>query len=138
MRCAGCNLQIEVYFAQVTRWIQACRLVEQSNITFQARQTSLGYIRGELMFRDGSILHIRELVDVEYTVDRLAYAYQWMDKDRRLIFRYDNAEHHPHIPSHPHHKHIGQPVSIVYSTGSMLDDVLREIELQINILYDDR
>jgi len=29
-----------------------------------------------------------------------------MDGQNRLIFRYDNARHHPEIPTFPHHKHL--------------------------------
>jgi len=34
-----------------------------------------GCIRGELYFIDGSILHVREFLDVETTMERLTYAY---------------------------------------------------------------
>jgi len=34
------------------------------------------------------------------------YAYHYMDKDNSMIFRYDNAKHHPEIKTFPNHKHI--------------------------------
>jgi hypothetical protein len=29
-----------------------------------------------------------------------------MDRQSRLIFRYENARHHPEISTFPHHKHM--------------------------------
>jgi hypothetical protein len=47
-------------------------------------------LRGIVYFQDGTILHIREFVDVELSIDRGKYSYQYMDQDDRLIFRYEN------------------------------------------------
>ena len=43
-----------------------------------------------------------------------------------MIFRYDNAEHHPKIPSYPHHKHLPNS-SIEASDGISLAEVIFEI-----------
>ena len=126
-------MRIEAYFATVARWVEACYLVERSSLTYQVRQAHLGYLRGELTFRDGSILHVREFVDVELTIDRLAYAYHWMNSERHTRFRYDNTDHHPHITTHPHHKHVGQPERIEPSQAPTLQEVLLEIEQMLDL-----
>ena len=49
-----------------------------------------------------------------------------MNKDKQLIFRYDNVPHFPQIKSYPHHKHVENEV-----TESHIPDlfaVIREIE----------
>ena len=37
----------------------------------------------------------------------LYYSFHCQAFDDTCIFRYDMAPHHPEIPTHPHHKHIG-------------------------------
>jgi len=71
---------------------------------------------------DGSLLHFREFVDTEYTIDRKIYAYQYMNNRKQIVFRYDNSDHHQHLnlPTHPHHKHDGSEEIIVASTGPHL------------------
>jgi len=35
------------------------------------------------------------------------YAYYWLDANDHLLIGWDNAPHHTHLPSFPHHKHVG-------------------------------
>lgn len=50
-----------------------------------------------------------------------------MNPDRSLIFRYDDVAHHPHISTHPHHKHDGSEENVVASSAPTLAAVLEEI-----------
>jgi hypothetical protein len=60
----------------------------------------------KVAFEDGSDLHAREYVDdTERT-----YAYHWQDSGQQLRCRWDNAPHHGHISTHPHHKHVGDDI----------------------------
>ena len=94
-----------------------------------------GLIRGEVYFVDGSILHLREFLDVETDVERLTYVYQYMDAVQRLIFRYDNSGHHKqlNLSTYPHHKHIGLEGSVIASSAPDLDAVLQEIEALVQL-----
>jgi len=125
-------LRIEIYFQQVREAIDNCLFVQSSNVTYDKRSPHEGFIRGEVYFVDGSILHLREFVDVETTIDRLTYAYQYMNMnaDRQLIFRYDNTGHHKklNLPTYPHHKHDGSENNVVTSDAPDLTAVLNEIE----------
>ncbi len=125
-------MRIEIYFQQVREAIDNCLLVQSSNVTYDKRSPHEGFIRGEAYFVDGSILHLREFVDVETTIDRLTYAYQYMNMnaDRQLIFRYDNTGHHKklNLPTYPHHKHDGSENNVVTSDAPDLTAVLSEIE----------
>ena len=49
-----------------------------------------------------------------------------MDKEKVLIFRYDNATHHKNIKTYPHHKHLTDSVTESYEVK--LFDVLLEIK----------
>lgn len=102
-------MRIETYFRQIEKNIEACLVIQLSNVTYEKRGTHEGFIRGELYFVDGSTFHLREFVDVEIAADRLMYAYQFIDPSQKLVFRYDNTGHHKKLglSTYPHHKHDG-------------------------------
>jgi len=122
-------LSIDAYFRQIAELIAACPIVQSSNITFDKRAQHEGYFRGELHFVDGSLLHVREFVDVENGIDRLTYVYQYLDANQALIFRYDNTGHHKklNLPTYPHHKHVGNEHVVIASPAPVLVEVLDEI-----------
>ncbi len=64
---------------------------------------------------------------------KLRYAYHYQDRSGEPIFRYDNAPHHPNIPTYPHHKHVGS--AVVPAQVPDLSEILREIE---QIIFDDK
>ena len=84
---------------------------------------------------DTSTLHIRELVDVELSVERLMYVYQYLNPSKQLVFRYDNTGHHKKLglSTYPHHKHDGSKLNVVMSNAPTFADVLREIELLVEL-----
>ena len=67
---------IEAYFQLVQDALVACRVLQASNVTYDKRGTYEGFIRGELYFVDGSVLHFREAVDSELAIDRLMVTVQ--------------------------------------------------------------
>jgi len=78
------------------------------------------------MFVDSSILEIAMFVSETrngIAVDK--YRLHYMKHSGQMLFRYDNAPHHPEITSHPHHKHISNKV--FQTTEPSLKDVLKEI-----------
>jgi hypothetical protein len=130
-------LKIDGYFKFSQSIIDKFPNVRLSNITFEKRAAHVGYIKGELQFIDDSMLHFREYVDAENQPDRLMYAYQYVDKDGQLIFRYDNTGHHKklQLPTYPHHKHDGREDKVISSDAPDLSSVLREIETIMPPLY---
>ena len=84
--------------------------------------------RGNIYFLDDSLLHFRELVDVESGVKRIAYAYHYQKADSSFVFRYDNTPHFPYLPNAPHHKHDGSEVNVISADLMNLASVLDEIE----------
>jgi len=124
-------LSIENYFKQIRVTIERYPGVQSFEFFSQKRTEYEGFVRGNILFKDGSILHWREYVDVEYGIERDMYSYQYMDASKHLIFRYDNAEHHHklNLANFPHHKHEGSEDNIVSANAPILEDVLREIEI---------
>lgn len=123
-------MRIEVYFRQVQKTVESCPVIQLSNITYEKRGTYEGFIRGDIYCVDGSILHLREFLDVEITIDRLMYVYQYINSSKELIFRYDNTGHHKKLclSTYPHHKHEGNEDNVILSTAPDLASVLQEIE----------
>ena len=80
------------------------------------------YIKLKIILKNGTVLFVREYLDEN---DR-NYSFHWQDKDNRLIARWDNAVHHKHIRTFPHHKHIGATVSESFEIS--LAEVLGYIE----------
>ena len=78
------------------------------------------YVKIRAKLIDGSELHIREF----FSSDDFLYSYHWQDEDGSLIVRWDNAPHHPHLKSYPHHKHAPD----IEESGEMsLEEVLKEV-----------
>jgi hypothetical protein len=128
-------LRIEAYFQHLRKNIDTCPVVDFFDITFEKRGSHEGFVRGEVYLVDGSILHVREFVDVELEVDRLTYVYQYMDPYRKLVFRYDNTGHHRelNLSTYPHHKHEGAEDKVVPSSEPDLASVLAEIEKLVRL-----
>ena len=128
-------MRIEAYFRQIERIIEACPVIQLSNLTYEKRGTHEGFIRGELYFVDGSTFHLREFVDVEIIEDRLMYVYQYITASKKLVFRYDNTGHHKklRLPTYPHHKHQGCEDNVIPSTAPDLASVLNEIDSLVQL-----
>ncbi len=112
-------LRIENYFERVRQTLDACLIIQSFNVAYDKRGSYEGFIHGQVYFLDGSILHLREYVDVETTLDRIVYAYQYMTSDEQLVFRYDNTGHHKKqkLSTYPHHKHAGSGDNVIESTA---------------------
>lgn len=121
---------IHRYFRRIGNWISHCRAVERQDVHTEKRTSFEGYLRGELVFKDGSRLHFRELVTTEPSVSLVSYTYQYMQADGKLIFRYDDSDHYPNLPTAPHHKHIGK-TNVIATEPPDLKRVLQEIETLI-------
>jgi hypothetical protein len=68
-------------------------------------------LKMRLTFLDGSVLHVTEN-HVRLT-GKIDYAYQWQTAGYQLIHRWDNAEHHNHISTFPHHQHAGSEENVL-------------------------
>ena len=118
---------IEEYFQRIEALIASTGIVHSSNITYDKRSTSIGFIRGNIYFLDGSFLHIREFVNQQQDIERYMYVYQYQSTTGAFVFRYDNTPHFPHLLSFPHHKHEGSEANVVATPPPNLETVLEEI-----------
>ncbi|MBI5842221.1 MAG: hypothetical protein HZB19_19210 [Chloroflexi bacterium] len=115
------------YFEHIVRLLDSCQVVQSHDVQPQERTVTEGYLRGEVLFTDGTRLHFRELVSIDPSVQLISYAYQYMRADGTVIFRYDDTDHFPNLPTAPHHKHIGE-TEVIAADAPDLQSVLKEIE----------
>jgi hypothetical protein len=82
----------------------------------------------KVVLADGSTLRISE----QYYRDTLEqYAYYWLDVNNCLLIGWDNAPHHPHLPSFPHHKHVGSQDNRQPSEETTPEEILAAIRARL-------
>ncbi|MBI3912850.1 MAG: hypothetical protein HY327_01445 [Chloroflexi bacterium] len=65
-------------------------------------------VNATLVFRDGSIMHVRTTLDDSADIREYDFAYVYSDVNGKRIFQYDDSPHHPSISTHPDHLHRGE------------------------------
>lgn len=91
------------------------------------RSPRIVFISGYVVFRNSWILEFDEVLEQKGNhAERIKYRYHVMDKNKNLVFRYDNVAHFPDIRTSPHHKHL--PEHVIESTAPGLLEIIREIE----------
>jgi len=123
---------IEKYFEEIENLISYFEKIRSYTLTKKIYNDKQGFISGTIIFDDESQLEFVEVKNVEFE-EKIKYRYHYMDKEKKIIFRYDNAEHHKNIKTYPHHKHLKD--SVIESLEQNLFDVLLEIEEMIRSKY---
>ena len=118
---------IQKLITDIEKTIRSSPIVLSSSIHhyFDAAAESV-YLKGRLTFIDSSVLDLAIFAFESYdapTIDK--YRFQYMSGLEKIVFRYDNAPHHPEIESFPHHKHLSGKVSP--SLMPSIADILNEI-----------
>lgn len=67
-----------------------------------------GFIRVRANLTNGDILDFSEFVKRANDLELVNYRYQWLDKNKKHISRWDNALHYPKLKNFPHHVHSGK------------------------------
>ena len=126
--------QLHHYITRLQTILQSRREIDIEILEIFDRSDKIGKsseIYAVVHFYDGSQLQIVEKLGVEaYAILKTRYSYHYQSADNSLIFRYDNAPHHPELATHPHHKHSGE--NVVAAQAPDLSEVLQEID---TILY---
>ena len=126
-------MKIDDYFTSIERSLSQTPQISiiEDPLILLASDEYNGLIRCRVTFWDDSSLNIYEVVSTElgYPV-RINYSYTYLSKGQ-VVFRYDNAPHHPEIITHPHHKHIGPQERLAPADQPTLNQVIAEIEVII-------
>ncbi|MGC1376192.1 MAG: DUF6516 family protein [Anaerolineales bacterium] len=88
---------IKEYFESIKTLLRNTSLAQPPKVTYDRRDKEIGFLRGDLMFKDGSRLHFREFVRAKrgQPVNRYMYTFHYMRADGTMLFRYDDADHFP-------------------------------------------
>lgn len=121
---------LNVHAATMEAAIGGCAVVVTYSLNAVQLSPGTGYVEGEITFVDGSRLVFFDFLrQVSAGLDREKYRYHFMDNSNQLIFRYDNAAHHPVVTTFPHHKHT--PTGVTDSPAPSFAPVLVEVERHV-------
>jgi hypothetical protein len=105
------------------------RYITAHDMLIDRTDSHIQHIKARITFVDGSILMYTD-IDI-LSEERRKYSFQWMKSDGTLLIRWDNAEHHQHISTHPHHKQVSSETNIEPSPEMTLHSVLAVISEQL-------
>lgn len=91
-----------------------------------------GLIEGVIYFANDLRPEFSELVVIEKGHPaKQEYRYQFVQSGV-AVFRYDNAAHHKHIATHPHHKHVGAEILPAFEPEfrQVLDEALALLSME--------
>lgn len=121
---------ISEYISHVKEIIESLPHVLSEKLIADNRGDVVLYLKGEIVFTNHSELHFKEYFISVPDFKKLAYSYHYQDVVKELIFRHDNAEHHPELENFPHHKHVKDKT--LSSKELSLEEVLETIIDQIS------
>ena len=120
-------MKINRYLSRLYDTILSRSEIQIEAIHLERLAEDQGLIAADLRFFDGSILSFDERVRVERgRVVKIKYRYHYQRADGALVFRYDNAPHHPEVFTFPDHLHIEGHVEAAEPPD--LNEVLRRID----------
>ena len=93
---------IEEYFLQTVQILLVFPIIRSYTLSKKVFNNQQGMIGGKIVFENESSLEFLEVADTGQE-NKLKYRGRYMDGSQNLIFRYDNAPHHPQVNSYPHH-----------------------------------
>ncbi len=117
---------IEDYFNYVRQIIKDLAHSHFERYEEQILSVNRGNLRVRLRFPDQALLEISEaVVFMAGKLCWLCYRYHYQDPSAGVVFRYDNAPHHPEIPTHPDHKYTAD--SVLASSHPSIEQVVLEV-----------
>ena len=91
-----------------------------------------GFISVRANLTNNDLLDFSVFIKQLTTLELISYRYQWMDKDKNLIRRWDNTPHFPKLKNFPHHIHTGATDEAIPGKPVNIFAVLDEIASNIN------
>lgn len=116
----------DIHFRSIEEHLVGHPLVLFHDLQKVQTSPSTAYLKGNILFADGSTLSIFQHIRFNDAETRISdYRYHYMSPEKRMVFRYDNAPHHGEVvDTHPHHKHT--PNGVGASNMPDFRDVLDE------------
>ena len=118
------------------QWL--CRIEAQLLVWSYSRQVAVDYAdigdgvaqyRMRVVLHNGSQLHCVERVRLHTNGLRTEkYSFHWQRPDGNLIYRWDNAPHHPELSTFPHHIHESNDERVLPHEAVDVSGVLEKME----------
>ena len=113
------------YLAHIKALIALNTQAVHWTVVREEAQGDLGLFRYRLTLRDGGLLELIERFQiVEERLQVTKYSFHWQGADGQLRNRWDNAEHHPEVPTRPHHVHNGAEANVLPHGPISAEEVL--------------
>jgi hypothetical protein len=96
------------YIESVKERLSTDSMVVSFDIIREFSNLNEGFIRARAILTNGDILDFSELTRQANDLEIVSYRYQWLDRNKKHIRRWDNALHYPKLKNFPHHIHIGE------------------------------
>jgi hypothetical protein len=113
------------YLGHVKALIALNRQVVHWKVVREEAQGDVGLLRYRLTLRDGGLLEMFERFQVVGgRLQVTKYSFHWQDTDGQLRRRWDNAAHHPEVPTHPHHVHDSTEANVLPHGPISAEEVL--------------
>ena len=113
------------YLAHIKALIVVNPQVVHWTVVREEAQGDMGLFRYRLALRDDGLLEMFERFQVVGGRLQIAkYSFHWQGADGQLRSRWDNAAHHPEVPTHPHHVHDGAEANVLPHGPVSAEEVL--------------
>jgi len=113
------------YLSHIKALIALSRQVVRWEVIREETQGDVGLFRYRLTLRDGGLLEMFERFRmVKDKLQVTKYSFHWQDADGQLYRRWDNATHHPELPTRPHHVHDGTEANVLPHGPISAEEVL--------------
>jgi hypothetical protein len=113
------------YLGHIKALIALNRQVVHWEVIREEAQGDVGLFRYRLTLRDGGLLEMFERFrTVKERLQVTKYSFHWQGADGQLCKRWDNAAHHPEVPTHPHHVHDGMETNVLPHGPISAEEVL--------------
>lgn len=107
---------------EILRLLDRSEWIKKYEIQEYRRWSGGFYRKIKIIFIDNTLLFAREYTDES----ERNYSFHWQSENGAMLTRWDNAPHHKHIVTFPHHQHL-RTEEIVASGAISLKEVLEFI-----------
>ena len=96
------------YVESVKERLSTDSIVVSFDVIREFANLSEGFIRVRANLTNGDVLDFSEFIKQADELETISYRYQWLNKDKKHIRRWDNALHYPKLENFPDHIHSGE------------------------------
>jgi len=120
------------YFLELKLSLLFSKIVKSFQVIKERISEKDGHIRIKCTLNNDDVLEFSlYAVKLENITFLENYTFHWQLQNGELLYRWDNAPHHPEIRTHPYHVHIKEENNVKTSNPHELQNILEFIEQKI-------